>query len=129
MHSIQCKRIYEEKTENDGFRILTDRLWPRGITKERAALDNWAKDMSPSTFLRKTFNHKEENFPLFEKKYWEELEKNPGKEQFIALVREQLRQGNVSLLYATKEERFKQAVVLVAWLKEKLLEEAEEHSA
>ena len=85
--------------------------------------------MSPSTFLRKTFNHKEENFPLFEKKYWEELEKNPGKEQFIALVREQLRQGNVSLLYATKEERFNQAVVLEAWLKEKLLEEAEEHSA
>ena len=74
MYSIQCKRIYEEKTDKDGFRILTDRLWPRGITKERAALDNWAKEMSPSTFLRKTFNHKEENFPLFEKKYWEELE-------------------------------------------------------
>ena len=129
MYSIQCKRIYEEKTDKDGFRILTDRLWPRGITKERAALDNWAKEMSPSTFLRKTFNHKEENFPLFEKKYWEELEKNPEKEQFIALVREHLSNENVTILYDTKEERFNQAVVMGGWLKEKLSEEAKEHSA
>jgi protein of hypothetical function DUF488 len=120
MCRLQTKRIYLEQAETDGFRILTDRLWPRGVAKEKAAIDYWAKDFSPSTHLRKWFDHKEELFPRFRELYREELENNPDKESLIQLVKEHLEKENVSLLFASKEEKMNQAVVLLEWLKEKL---------
>ena len=116
MNQIQIKRIYEGKSEKDGFRILTDRLWPRGVAKEKAAIDYWAKDISPSTYLRKWYNHEEELFPRFRELYREELDKNPEKEAFIQLVQEKLEREDVTLLFASKEEKRNQAVVLAEWL-------------
>ena len=120
MNQIQIKRIYEGKSEKDGFRILTDRLWPRGVAKEKAAIDYWAKDISPSTYLRKWYNHEEELFPRFRELYREELDKNPEKETFIQLVKEKLEREDVTLLFASKEEKRNQAVVLAEWLGEHL---------
>lgn len=120
MNQIQIKRIYEGKSEKDGFRILTDRLWPRGVAKEKAAIDYWAKDISPSTYLRKWYNHEEELFPRFRELYREELDKNPEKEAFIQLVKEKLEREDVTLLFASKEEKRNQAVVLAEWLGEHL---------
>lgn len=120
MNQIQIKRIYEGKSEKDGFRILTDRLWPRGVAKEKAAIDYWAKDISPSTYLRKWYNHEEELFPRFRELYREELDKNTEKETFIQLVQEKLEREDVTLLFASKEEKRNQAVVLAEWLGEHL---------
>ena len=120
MNQIQIKRIYEGKSEKDGFRILTDRLWPRGVAKEKAAIDYWAKNISPSTYLRKWYNHEEELFPRFRELYREELDKNPEKEDFIQLVKEKLEKEDVTLLFASKEEKRNQAVVLAEWLGEHL---------
>ena len=129
MYKIQIKRIYTEKSDTDGFRILTDRLWPRGIAKEKAAIDFWAKELSPSTYLRKWFDHKEELFTRFRELYREELEKNPEKDSFIRLVKEELKKEAVTLLFASKEEKLNQATVLSEWLKEQLSENIKEHSA
>ena len=128
-YQIQIKRIYTEKSDTDGFRILTDRLWPRGIAKEKAAIDFWAKELSPSTYLRKWFDHKEELFTRFRELYREELEKNPEKDSFIRLVKEELKKEAVTLLFASKEEKLNQATVLSEWLKEQLSENIKEHSA
>lgn len=122
MYQLQTKRIYAENADTDGFRILTDRLWPRGISKERAAIDLWAKDISPSTYLRKWFNHEEALYPKFREQYREELEKNPDKDDFIKTVKEQLTKDNVTLLFGAKEEKLNQATVLKEWLEEKCKE-------
>ena len=129
MYQIQIKRIYAEKSDTDGFRILTDRLWPRGVAKEKAAIDFWAKELSPSTYLRKWFDHKEELFPRFRELYREELEKNPEKDNFIQLVKKELQEKDVTLLFASKEEELNQATVLAEWLKEQLAEIVKNHSA
>lgn len=129
MYQIQIKRIYTEKSDTDGFRILTDRLWPRGVAKEKAAIDFWAKELSPSTYLRKWFDHKEELFSRFRELYRNELEQNPEKDSFIRLVKEELKKEAVTLLFASKEEKLNQATVLAEWLKEQISEKAKEHSA
>lgn len=120
MYQLQIKRIYAENADTDGFRILTDRLWPRGISKERAAIDLWAKDISPSTYLRMWFNHEEALYPKFREQYRDELEKNPDKDDFIKTVKEQLTKDNVTLLFGAKEEKLNQATVLKEWLEEKM---------
>lgn len=120
MNKIQIKRIYEEKSDLDGFRVLVDRLWPRGITKERAALDEWRRDIAPSPELRKWFGHKSELFADFSKKYLDELEKNQFAAAFVNLCREKLKSQNVTLLYAAKNPECNHALVLKNWLCEKL---------
>ncbi|MCB0453355.1 MAG: DUF488 family protein, partial [Aequorivita sp.] len=77
MIDIKIKRIYEDASKNDGFRILVDRIWPRGVSKKDAKLDEWMKEIAPSTELRKWFDHKEDRFAEFEKKYYKELENRP----------------------------------------------------
>ena len=116
---IQLKRVYESPEESDGYRILTDRLWPRGISREKAALDLWAKDMAPSSELRKWFGHDPEKFEKFKKRNAEELSGNPDTEKFISLIREELQKGPVTLLYGAKDEIHNQAVVLKEFLKDK----------
>ena len=85
MGEIRIKRIYEPPSTEDGYRILVDRLWPRGISKEKAALDEWAKDISPSTELRKEFHHDPSRMEDFQLKYTYELDHNERAEEFISI--------------------------------------------
>lgn len=106
---IQTKRVYDKPHPKDGFRILVDRLWPRGLTKEKAAVDLWLKDIAPSTELRKWFGHDPEKWKEFQKRYLKEL--NDNKEAVDAL-RAYLKKRTVTLLYGAKDEVHNEADVL-----------------
>jgi uncharacterized protein YeaO (DUF488 family) len=113
---IQTKRVYEKPDKGDGFRILVDRLWPRGLTKERAHVDLWMKEIAPSDALRKHF-HATENWPEFEKRYRAEL---ADKKDLLAEIRKLEKQHkNVTLLFGRKDDRLNQAVILAQILKGK----------
>ena len=116
MNEIRCKRIYDAPEETDGFRVLADRLWPRGVKKETANIDLWAKEIAPSAELRKWFDHEPERFEAFSKLYAAELGENPAAAGFVATVREALTRGNVTLLYAARDAACNHAVVLKTWL-------------
>lgn len=105
----QIKRVYETPDAKDGFRILVDRLWPRGLTKEKAALDLWLKDIAPSTDLRKWFNHDPEKWKEFQKRYRKELKEN---KEAVDTLKEHLKKGTVTLLYAARDEAHNEAEVL-----------------
>ena len=120
MSEILCKRIYEKIEETDGFRILVDRLWPRGIKKENAGIDLWEKETAPSNELRKWFGHDLERFNEFKTRYMAELSENPKAAELSAIVCEKLSTENVTLVYAAKDKENYNAVVLMQWLKEKL---------
>ena len=107
--SINLKRIYEPPEKGDGFRIMVDRLWPRGLTKQKAAIDLWLKDIAPSTELRKWFGHDPEKWKEFQKKYLKELKEN---NEAVSVLREHLKKGPVTLLYASKDEVHNEAEVL-----------------
>ena len=113
MIPITIKRIYEEASEKDGYRVLVDRLWPRGISKEGAQLDKWNKEIAPSTELRKWFDHREERFPEFAKKYQAELD---SKEDEIERLRTIAKKQQITLIYAAKNGKFNQAMVLCKYL-------------
>lgn len=114
---IQIKRIYEAAAADDGFRVLVDRLWPRGISKERAALDDWWKDIAPSPELRTWFGHKEERFAEFAEKYRTELSTGTAAPTHMVTVNEHLAAGeNVTLLYGAKDPKINQALVLRDWM-------------
>lgn len=110
---IQIKRIYEDAANRDGHRVLVDRVWPRGVSKEDARLDDWNKDIAPSTDLRKWFDHKEDRFPEFKKKYKKELSKQKEPLKEIASI---AKDKQVTLLYGAKDEKHNQAVVLKDYL-------------
>jgi uncharacterized protein YeaO (DUF488 family) len=110
------KRVYEPAASTDGYRVLVDRLWPRGLSKEDAAIDHWAKALAPSTDLRRWFGHRPERWEEFEKRYREELEGDEAREELAAL-RERLRQGRTTLLYAAHDEERNNAVVLRDFLR------------
>ncbi len=110
---INIKRVYAKSSKADGKRILVDRLWPRGLTKEKAAIDLWLKDISPTTELRKWFDHDPDKWKEFQKKYRKELTKN--KEQ-VSLLNKQLKKGAVTLVYAARDEEHNEALVLKEWL-------------
>ena len=112
MKELRIKRIYEAIEEQDGYRVLTDRLWPRGIAKAKAAIDLWEKTVAPSTELREWFGHIPERFPEFTERYLKELEDNSDATKFVELCQKQLEKSNVNLLYGAKDEVHNQAVVL-----------------
>lgn len=116
MSELLCKRIYEPKAENDGFRILADRLWPRGIRKENAGIDLWAKDVAPSQELRKWYGHDPERAEEFRSRYLNELSADPEAQNLKEIVKEKLLTGNVTLLYAAKDTAMNNAAVLKEWL-------------
>ena len=117
MAAISIKRVYDAPAEDDGERILVDRLWPRGISKARAALAGWNKDVAPSTELRKWFGHDPERFEEFSARYRDELSASPAAEAFASACREQLERGqNVTLIYAAKDPACNHAIVLKGWL-------------
>ena len=106
---IKLKRVYEKPDKKDGIRILVDRLWPRGLTKRKADIDLWLKDIAPSTELRKWFGHAPEKWKGFRKHYHQELKKNKVQ---IELLKKQLKKGTVTLVYGTKDEEYNEARVL-----------------
>ena len=113
---IQTKRVYDQPAKTDGFRILVDRLWPRGLTKQRAQVDLWLKEVAPSDALRKSF-HASEDWPAFEKRYRQEL---AGKKDLLAEVRKLEKQHQkVTLLFGRKDEKQNQAIILASILKGK----------
>ncbi len=120
MSVIKIRRAYEEKGKDDGYRILVDRLWPRGIRKEELSYSWWPKDIAPSDKLRKSFDHESKKFESFKKDYKKELEENSLKSEFLDKVETQLNKHNVTLVYGAKDEEHNQAVVLKEWTKEKL---------
>ena len=117
MQPIVIKRVYEEASENDGYRILVDRLWPRGISREKVNIDEWDKNIAPSTELRKWFDHKEERFQEFTIRYKEELLKQ---EEELNRVRKIAATEKVTLLYGAKNTLLNQAIVLKNFLNNEL---------
>jgi uncharacterized protein YeaO (DUF488 family) len=114
---LKTKRIYDGSISDDGFRILVDRFWPRGMSKEKAKVDFWLKDIAPSDELRKWFAHDEKKWDEFKRSYYGEL---AHREESINLIMEKAREGNVTLLYGTKNERFNNAVALKEYLLTKM---------
>lgn len=110
---LKIKRVYEKADVNDGTRILIDRLWPRGLTKEKAAVDLWLKEIAPSTTLRKWFNHEPSKWSDFQKKYIQELKNN---HEQVKLLKAQIKKGMVTMLYGAKDEVHNDAIVLKEWL-------------
>ena len=117
---IKRKRIYEAAETTDGYRVLVDRIWPRGMKKETAQIDLWLKAVAPSTELRKWFGHDPERFDAFKGRYLQELEKAPAKDALARLKALVAEQQTVTLLYGAKNEEQNQAVIL-----QDLLEKAE----
>jgi len=111
---IKIKRVYTEASKEDGFRILVDRLWPRGMTKDKAKVDLWLKDIGPSDDLRKWFSHDPKKWQVFKKRYQTELRKK--QELLRKIKRAEKENGTVTILYSAKDEEHNQAVALVAFL-------------
>ena len=110
-HRVELKRAYEEADANDGTRVLGDRLWPRGLSKERARVDAWLKEVAPSDELRRWFGHDPDKFAEFRKRYEAELASESGKEA-MAKLRELVKRGHVTLLFAARDMEHNNAVVL-----------------
>ena len=109
MKTISVKRVYEDKSKDDGYRVFIDRLWPRGVSKEDAHFDEWMKELAPSTKLRKWFDHKSERFEEFSLRYRLELGE---KELQLNVLRQIAKQKTLTLLYAAKDPKVNHAVVL-----------------
>ncbi len=107
--TIKIKRIYEPFMKSDGYRVLVDRLWPRGIKTNDAHIDTWMKGVAPSTVLRKWFDHDPEKWTRFIKKYKDELKGSLSFEELISLIR---KHKLVTLVYAAKDEQYNQAMAL-----------------
>lgn len=108
-YRFRIKRVYELPDKHDGRRILVDRLWPRGLTKEKASIDLWLKDIAPSTELRKWFDHDPGRWEEFKERYLDELK---GNSEQIQLLKHELDKGIVTLVYGAKNEEHNQAVVI-----------------
>jgi len=103
---IKIKRVYENPDKEDGKRILVDRLWPRGLTKEKAGVDLWLKDIAPSTELRQWFGHDPGKWEEFKKRYLRELKENS---EPVQALKQELKMGKVTLLYGAKDEEHNEA--------------------
>jgi uncharacterized protein YeaO (DUF488 family) len=108
--AVRIKRVYEAAAKGDGRRVLVDRLWPRGLSKEKAAVDVWVKDAAPSNELRKWFGHDPARWAEFRKRYRAELRGNP---EAVAELRKAVGKGSATLVYGAKDEEHNQAVVLL----------------
>jgi uncharacterized protein YeaO (DUF488 family) len=110
---IQLKRAYDEPSKRDGLRILVERLWPRGVSKEKAAVDLWLKELAPSTDLRKWFGHDPEKWNEFRKRYWSELEQ---KGDLLVLLKHRTIEGAVAFVYAASDAKHNSALALKEFL-------------
>lgn len=112
---ICAKRVYEPAAADDGYRVLIDHIWPRGVSKERAALDEWAKGLAPTAELRRWFNHVPERFPEFRERYRDELRAHRA---VLDLLRQHAAEQGVTVVYAARDTEHNNAVVLVELLRE-----------
>ncbi len=113
MQSIGIKRVYDKLSPFDGYRVLVDRLWPRGITKEEAALDEWNKDLAPSNDLRKWFGHTPEKWEEFSLRYMQELVKNGYGTAFLKRLQ---KEEKITLIYAARDGQHCHPLVLIEYL-------------
>jgi uncharacterized protein YeaO (DUF488 family) len=111
--AIHVKRAYDKPARNDGFRVLVDRVWPRGVTKEALKVDTWLRNVAPSTRLRKWFGHDPKKWDEFRRRYFKELDADP---EDIRLLREKRRGGELTLVFGAKEERFNNAEAIKEYL-------------
>jgi uncharacterized protein YeaO (DUF488 family) len=111
---IRLKRAYEPAEPADGYRILIDRLWPRGVSRERARIDEWERELAPSAELRRWFGHEPSRFPEFRRRYLEEL---GGRRPLLTRLRRRAREGTLTLVYAAKDTDHNDAVVLAEALR------------
>lgn len=110
--NIRIKRVYEPPSEQDGRRILVDRLWPRGLSKTRAQIDRWLKEIAPSNELRKWYGHDPSKWSEFKRRYFAELEANA----MVKVLLDELRSGPVTFLFGSKEGRINNAVALKEYI-------------
>jgi uncharacterized protein YeaO (DUF488 family) len=110
---IKLKRVYEDPSPEDGLRVLVERLWPRGLSKERAAVDLWLKDVAPSPELRKWFGHDPARWEQFQERYQKELRKQ---EDAVQLLKQKGKEGTVTLVYAARDEEHNSALALKRFL-------------
>ena len=110
---IRLKRAYEEASEDDGLRVLVERLWPRGVTKEKAALDLWLKEVAPSPELRTWFGHDPAKWDEFRRRYWSELQANS---EPVEVLRREADEGTVTFVYAAHDEEHNAAAALKAFI-------------
>lgn len=110
---IQLKRVYDSPAATDGKRILIDRLWPRGLTKEKASVGLWLKEIAPSTELRQWFSHDPQKWPEFQERYRQELQRNAA---LVAQLRAEAEHGIVTLVYGAKDTEHNDALVLKKFL-------------
>jgi uncharacterized protein YeaO (DUF488 family) len=113
---ISLKRVYDPPSANDGFRVLVDRLWPRGLKKETARIDLWFKDVAPSNDLRKWFGHKPAKWDEFKRRYFRELDNRPIE---TSLLVEKAKSGTLTLLFAAKDEIYNNAAALIEYIEKK----------
>ena len=106
---IKIKRAYDSLRDDDGYRILVDRLWPRGISKAKAQLDFWPKELAPSNELRRWYGHDPEKWSEFKSRYFAELDDN---QEFVNQLLEYIDRGTVTFIYSSKEQRLNNAVAL-----------------
>lgn len=112
-NTIRIKRVYDAPKASDGFRILIDGLWPRGMKKIEGAIDLWLKEIAPSKSLREWFNHDPEKWIEFKKRYFKELHNNP---ELINLIIGKSKISTITLLYSAKNEQYNNAVALQEYL-------------
>ena len=110
---IHIKRIYESRSADDGVRVLIDRIWPRGVSKETAALTLWLKDIAPSTTLRKWFDHEPARWAEFRRRYYRELDENPSP---VEQLREIMKTRRVTLVYGAHNTAHNHAVALLEYM-------------
>lgn len=110
---MKIKRVYDKPEKEDGFRVLVDRLWPRGMTKEKAKVDLWLKDIAPSTELRKWFDHDPDKWNEFKKRYQQELKDN---KESVAQLKDRMKSVPLTLLYAARDTEHNEAQVLKEWM-------------
>ena len=114
---IKVERIYNNPRGNKTFRVLVDRLWPRGLSKANVKVDLWQKDIAPSNSLRKWFSHDENKWNDFKARYFKELEKN---RESVSTILDKINEGPITLLYGSKEEKYNNAIALKEYLEEKI---------
>jgi uncharacterized protein YeaO (DUF488 family) len=113
---IKLKRVYEKPSRADGLRVLVERLWPRGLSKERAGVNMWLKEVAPSPELRKWFGHDPAKWEQFQRRYFKELQAN---ENPVKQLRQRSREGTITLIYAARDEEHNGALALKRFLERK----------
>jgi len=115
---ILLKRVYEKPAADDGKRILVERLWPRGLNKEKAKIDEWPKDIGPSSELRKWYSHDPAKWAEFKKRYWTELK---NKKDIVAKLAKESTENRVTFLFGSKEEKLNSAAALKEYVETQLM--------